>query len=90
MRVDGGAAANDFLMQFQADLLGRPVVRPKLLETTAFGAGALAGLATGYWRGTAEIAAASQVDRQFEPAMSESDRQRLRDGWREAVRRTRS
>ena len=90
MRVDGGAAANDFLMQFQADLFGRPVVRPKLLETTALGAGALAGLATGFWRSTDEIAAASQIDRRFEPQMPAAQRERLRDGWREAVRRTRS
>ena len=90
MRVDGGAAANDFLMQFQADLLGRPVVRPALLETTAFGAGALAGLATGFWRSTAEIAAAIQVDRRFEPAMPAAQRERLRTGWHEAVRRART
>jgi glycerol kinase len=90
LRVDGGAAANDFLMQFQADLLGRPVVRPRLLETTAFGAGALAGLATGFWRSTDEIAAAIQIDRRFEPQMSAAQREHLRDGWQEAVRRTHS
>jgi glycerol kinase len=90
MRVDGGAAANDFLLQFQADLLDRPVLRPKLLETTAFGAGALAGLATGFWSSTEEIAQVNQVDRRFEPSMPASQRDRLRAGWREAVRRTRS
>ena len=69
MRVDGGAAANNLLMQFQADLLGVPVVRPKVLETTALGAGYLAGLAVGYWKDAADVAANWRVDRVFEPAM---------------------
>ena len=74
LRVDGGAAANDLLMQFQADLLGVPVVRPTVLETTALGAAYLAGLATGYWESTDEIAAQWSVDRRFEPSM---DRDRV-------------
>jgi glycerol kinase len=90
MRVDGGAAANDFLLQFQADLLGRPVVRPANLETTATGAAALAGLATGFWSTPAEVAAAIQIDRRFEPRMPDADRARLRDGWKAAVARSRS
>ncbi len=70
LRVDGGATANDLLMQFQADILGVPVVRPKVLETTALGAGYLAGLAVGYWKDASDVAANWQIDRRFEPAMS--------------------
>ncbi len=70
LRVDGGAAANNLLMQFQADLLGVAVVRPKVLETTALGAAYLAGLAVGYWQDEGDIGANWQVDRRFEPAMS--------------------
>jgi glycerol kinase len=90
MRVDGGASANDFLMQFQADLLDRPVQRPANLETTAFGAAALAGLATGVWASQEEVAATLSVERTFMPAMAQSERERLREGWHDAVRRTRS
>ncbi|HEX2036335.1 MAG TPA: glycerol kinase GlpK [Chloroflexota bacterium] len=90
MNVDGGAAANDFLMQFQADLLGRPVVRPANLETTAFGAAYLAGLATGVWPGPQALQSTRRVERRFEPAMTESTRARLRAGWRAAVERVRS
>jgi glycerol kinase len=90
MRADGGAAANDFLMQFQADLLGRPVLRPANLETTAFGAAALAGLATGVWRSLEEIMQTLGVERVFEPALPESRRQALRAGWHDAVRRART
>ncbi|HXI14864.1 MAG TPA: FGGY-family carbohydrate kinase, partial [Chloroflexota bacterium] len=90
MRVDGGAAANNFLMQFQADLLDRPLARPANLETTAFGAAALAGLATGFWRSLDDISATFRVDRTFEPHMTRSDRERQRTGWKDAVRRTRT
>ena len=90
MRVDGGAAANDFLMQFQADVLGVPVKRPVNLETTAFGAAALAGLATGMWSTLDEIAATLAVERTFEPHMGATERDRLRAGWKDAVRRTRA
>jgi glycerol kinase len=69
LRVDGGATVNNLLMQFQADILGVPVVRPKVAETTALGAAYLAGLAVGYWRDPADVAANWQVDRRFEPAM---------------------
>ncbi len=76
LRVDGGATANNLLMQFQADLLGVPVVRPKVQETTALGAAYLAGLAVGYWKNTDDIRANWQIDRRFEPAMSTRPRGR--------------
>jgi glycerol kinase len=89
LRVDGGATANDLMMQFQADLLGVPVVRPKVTETTALGAAYLAGLAVGFWGSTDEVAANWQVDRRFEPAMPrEAAEARLRT-WERAVERSR-
>jgi glycerol kinase len=87
LRVDGGATANNLLMQFQADLLGVPVVRPKVAETTALGAAYLAGLAVGYWRDPADVAANWQVDRRFEPAMSRDQAAALTGGWDKAVAR---
>ena len=90
LRVDGGAAANDFLMQFQADLLGVPVERPKIVETTAMGAAALAGLAVGFWSSPSELAKARQFDRRFTPKMAVSEREGLYRGWRTAVARVRS
>src|SRR5215472_9612759 len=87
LRADGGAAANNLLMQFQADLLGVPVVRPKVLETTALGAAYLAGIAVGYWRDDAEVGANWQVDRRFEPAMSRDQAAALMAGWHKAVER---
>ena len=90
LRVDGGATANNLLMQFQADLLGVPVVRPKVLETTALGAGYLAGLAVGYWRDAADVAANWQVDRVFEPAMSRDRAASLRADWDKAVGRAKA
>ncbi len=90
MRVDGGAAANDFLMQFQADILDRPVRRPRNLETTAFGAAALAGLATGVWSSLGEVGATLAIERTFEPQMMPATRERLRTGWKDAVTRVRS
>ncbi|MGH2352020.1 MAG: glycerol kinase GlpK, partial [Chloroflexota bacterium] len=90
MNVDGGAAANDFLMQFQADLLGRPVVRPAILETTALGAAHLAGLATGFWPSREALVATRTVERRFDPSMSAAERDRLRAGWKAAVERARS
>src|SRR5215471_13150584 len=87
LRVDGGATANNLLMQFQADLLGVPVVRPKVLETTALGAGYLAGLAVGYWKDAADVAANWQQDRVFEPAMKRERVAELAGGWQKAVER---
>jgi glycerol kinase len=89
LRVDGGASANNVLMQFQADLLDVPVVRPKIQETTALGAAYLAGLATGFWKNQAEIAKQWQVDRTFEPAMKSAQRDRLRASWNKALDRSR-
>jgi glycerol kinase len=85
LRVDGGASCNDLLMQFQADVLGVPVVRPKVTETTALGAAYLAGLAVGYWQDEQEIVQLWQIDQRFEPAMSDDQRQALQAGWRQAV-----
>jgi glycerol kinase len=89
LRVDGGAATNDGLLQFQADLLGVPVERPAVVETTAWGTAALAGLAVGFWRDLDEVAAMRRVDRTFEPAMAAAERERLVSGWRRAVDRSR-
>ena len=87
LRVDGGAAANDLLMQIQADLLGVPVLRPKVLETTALGAAYLAGLAVGVWADTSEIAAQWQMERIFEPRLGAAERQARMALWRRAVGR---
>ena len=87
LRVDGGATANNLLMQFQADLLGVAVVRPKVLETTALGAGYLAGLAVGYWKDAPDVAANWQQDRVFEPAMKHERVAELAAGWQKAVAR---
>jgi glycerol kinase len=89
LRVDGGAARNDLLMQFQADIMGVPVVRPAVTETTALGAAYLAGLATGYWASVDEIAALWAAERRFEPAMQDDFRFALVADWRRAVERAR-
>ncbi len=89
LRVDGGAAANDLLMQFQADLLGVPVVRPKVLETTALGAAYLAGLTVDLWKSRDEIASHWKMDRRFEPRMDRETAKSLMARWREAVARAR-
>ena len=89
MRVDGGACASDLLMQFQADILGVPVTRPTMVESTAAGAAYLAGLATGVWKDLADLEAHHSVDRVFEPAMDDKERERLMYWWRKAVGRTR-
>jgi len=87
LRVDGGAAVNDLLMQIQADLAGVPVVRPRVQETTALGAAYLAGLAAGVWKSTDEIAARWQVERTFEPAMERGKAAEKRARWERAVER---
>ncbi len=88
VRVDGGAAKNDLLMQFQADISGVPVVRPEVTETTALGAAYLAGLATGFWSGLAEISALWRAEHRFEPAMQASQRDALIAHWHQAVDRS--
>ncbi len=90
LRVDGGASMNSLLMQFQADLLGVPVVRPTVSETTALGAAYLAGLATGVWQDQSEIAENWIEDARFEPRKERAEMRPLIDGWQEAVERTRS
>lgn len=86
LKVDGGASTNDFLMQFQADIIGQTVHRPSCIETTALGAAYLAGLAVGYWKDKAEIRANWQLGQQFEPRMEEEKRKTLLKGWKRAVR----
>ncbi len=88
LRVDGGASRNDLLMQFQADVLGVPVVRPAVTETTALGAAYLAGLAVGVWSGEEELEALWRADRRFEPRMESAERDRLMAGWHRAVERS--
>jgi glycerol kinase len=85
--VDGGAARNDALMQFQADVLGVPVVRPRIHETTALGAAYLAGLAVGYWKGAGALDEQWRAERRFEPAMDRGRAEALLAGWRKAVGR---
>jgi glycerol kinase len=89
LKVDGGAVANNFLMQFQADILDVPVERPQVIETTALGAAYLAGLAVGFWQSREEIAANWQVERRFEGSMSRQEREALYAGWKRAVGRSR-
>jgi glycerol kinase len=89
LRVDGGAAVNDLMMQFQADVLGVPVIRPQVTETTALGAAYLAGLATGFWSGESELRAQRQNDVRFEPRRDEGDVAARRNRWKEAVERSR-
>jgi glycerol kinase len=88
LKVDGGATANNFLMQRQADILGVKVVRPKVAETTSLGAAYAAGLAVGYWRDTDSLRANWQVDRVWMPRTGESERAAGFAGWKKAVERT--
>jgi len=87
LRVDGGAAANDFLCQFQADILGIKVTRPKIIEITSLGAAYLAGLASGYWKNAGQIKECWKVDKIFRPRMSPRDAEKLYSGWKKAVNR---
>ena len=86
LRVDGGASANNYLLQTMADISGAPVLRPRCLETTALGAAYLAGLAVGYWAGAGEVARNWSVDSTFRPAISADERARRLRGWNKAVR----
>ena len=90
LRVDGGAAANNTLMQIQADLLGVPVVRPAVTETTALGAAYLAGLGVGFWTSPDELIGQWQMDRRFEPQMPRNAAQALRSRWSAAVERSKA
>ena len=90
LRVDGGASANNFLMQFQADIMDRPLRRPKIRETTALGAACLAGLATGVWKSLDDVRRSWTLDRLYEPSMEAEKRAALLRGWHEAVGRVRS
>jgi glycerol kinase len=90
LRVDGGAVRNDFLMQFQADILGVPVQRPAVTETTALGAAYLAGLATGFWASQGQLARQWAVEKAFEPQMSADERDALYAGWQRAVERAKA
>ena len=87
LRVDGGACTNNLLMQFQADLLGVPVVRPRVAETTALGAAYLAGLAVGFWKDRRDIATHREIDRRFKPTMKPTARKQLQAGWSHALAR---
>lgn len=89
LRVDGGASANDFLLQFQSDILGVKLQRPAVVETTALGAAYLAGLACGYWKDVKELESQRKLEREFAPAMSDTARSAALSGWRTAVARTR-
>ncbi len=90
LKVDGGAAANNFLMEFQADILGTPVERPVVLETTALGAAYLAGLAVGFWKSKDEIKNKWILDKEFEPNMTNEEREKKYAGWKKAVERSRA
>ncbi len=89
LRVDGGATVNNALLQFRADLLGVPVIRPQVQETTAFGAASLAGLAVGVWSTPEELNATRQIDRRFEPQIDAAERHRRQRQWKRAVDRSR-
>jgi glycerol kinase len=90
LRVDGGVAQNEWLMEFQAGILGVPVRRPAVVETTALGAAGLAGLHLGVWKDGEEFLAAQGPSRVFEPRMADDERERLRQGWASAVRAARA
>lgn len=89
LKVDGGAAANNFLMEFQADILGTKVRRPVVLETTALGAAYLAGLAVGFWESKEEIKGKWILDQEFVPNMEEKEKEKKYRGWKKAVSRAR-
>ncbi len=90
LRVDGGACVNDLLMQFQADVLGVPVVRPQVTETTALGAAYLAGLAVGFWHSPQDLRSSREADTLFEPKMDRDEAARLKARWRQAVGRSKN
>jgi glycerol kinase len=85
LRVDGGACANNLLMQFQADILGVDAVRPQVSETTALGAAYLAGLAVGYWKDVSELQSQWKLEQRFSPAMEQRDVSQCLSGWQRAI-----
>ncbi|MDX5476844.1 MAG: glycerol kinase, partial [Cyclobacteriaceae bacterium] len=90
LRVDGGATANNFLMQFQADILECKIQRPKIIETTALGAAFLAGLAVGFWKDEAELKTLWESDRSFEPKMDKAKAEKFLHFWHKAVERSKN
>lgn len=90
LRVDGGASVNKTLMQFQSDILGIPIVRPKVTETTALGVAYLAGLAVGFWESTDELQNKWEIDARFEPQMKASEKERLIEKWNQAVEKSKN
>ena len=86
LKVDGGASANDFLMQVQADIMDAPVIRPKCVETTAMGAAYLAGLAVGYWADKEDVVKNWQKNKEFKPQITEEEREKKIKGWNKAVK----
>jgi glycerol kinase len=88
IKVDGGASANNYLMQTQADIIGAQVIRPKVTETTALGAAYLAGIAVGFWAGIDEVKQQWKAERIFVPSASESDVAAAKTGWADAISRT--
>ena len=90
LRVDGGASVNNLLMQFQADISGAPVVRPKITETTALGAAYFAGLSTGFWAGQNQISEQWESEKVFKPSLGRNEVKVLYEGWLEAVEKAKS
>lgn len=88
LKVDGGASRNNFLMQFQSDIISIPIMRPKIMETTALGAAYLAGLATGFWKNKEEILQNWQISQEYEPNMVEKERKRKMKNWKKAINRS--
>lgn len=86
LKVDGGASKNDFLMQFQSDVMNAPVRRPKCIETTAMGAAYLAGLAIGFWKSKEDVLKQWEIDKEFNPKMDENERKKQLNGWNQAVK----
>ena len=90
LKVDGGASANEFLMQFQSDIIGKPVVRPVCRETTALGAAYLAGLAVQFWSCLEELKSMVSIEKSFLPDMNPARREKLLNGWKKAVTRAKN
>ena len=90
LKVDGGASRDNFLMQFQADIINTKVLRPQITETTALGAAYLAGLAVGFWKDKEEISKRWKLDREFKPSLSEEERNQKYTGWKKAVERAKN